>query len=52
MASRVQVEDAETQRFKAAAARLMGDINDAGDAPFRGEVQLDSKVCLSASPPS
>ncbi|EIE19628.1 hypothetical protein COCSUDRAFT_67727 [Coccomyxa subellipsoidea C-169] len=39
-----EVEDAETQRFKAASARLMGDINDAGDAPFRGEVQLDSKV--------
>ncbi|BDA46670.1 probable cactin [Coccomyxa sp. Obi] len=39
-----EVDDAETQRFKAASARLMGDMNDAGDAPFRGEVQLDSKV--------
>ena len=24
----------------------MGDMKDAGDAPFRGEVQLDSKVGL------
>lgn len=38
------MDDAETQRFKAASARLMGDMKDAGDAPFRGEVQLDSKV--------
>lgn len=34
----------ETLRLKAAAARLMGDMNDAGDAPFGGEVRLDSKV--------
>lgn len=40
----VQIDDADTVRFKAASARLMGDMNDAGDAPFRGEVQLDSKA--------
>jgi hypothetical protein len=39
-----QVEDADTRRFQAQSARLMGDMNDAGDAPFGGEVRLDSKV--------
>ena len=39
-----QVEDDATRGFQAASARLMGDMKDAGDAPFRGEVQLDSKV--------
>lgn len=29
----------------------MGDMKDAGDAPFRGEVQLDSKVTLPAMCP-
>lgn len=24
----------------------MGDMNDAGDAPFGGEVQVDSQVCF------
>ncbi|KAK9864995.1 hypothetical protein WJX84_010006 [Apatococcus fuscideae] len=30
--------------FKAASARLMGDAATAGDAPFGGEVQVDSQV--------
>ena len=40
----LQGNDAETQRFKSLAARSMGDINEAGDAPFGGEVQMESKV--------
>ena len=40
----VQGNDAETIRFKAAAANSMGDINEQGDAPFGGEVQMESKV--------
>lgn len=30
--------------FQAASARLMGDAATAGDAPFGGEVQVDSQV--------
>lgn len=40
----LQGNDAETRRFKSQAANSMGDINEAGDAPFGGEVQMESKV--------
>ena len=40
----LQLDDDQTRGFQAASARLMGDMKEAGDAPFRGEVQLDSKV--------
>ncbi len=43
-----QLDDDQTRGFQAASMRLMGDMKEAGDAPFRGEVQLDSKVCLEA----
>ncbi|CAK0785772.1 hypothetical protein CVIRNUC_008983 [Coccomyxa viridis] len=36
--------DEDTRRFQAQSARLMGDMKEAGDAPFGGEVELDSKV--------
>ena len=39
--------DDDTRRFQAQSARLMGDMKEAGDAPFRGEVELDSKVSSS-----
>ena len=32
--------------FQAASARLMGDAATAGDAPFGGEVQVDSQVMV------
>ena len=35
--------------FKAASARLMGDAATAGDAPFGGEVQVDSQVSIACS---
>lgn len=38
-------DDDPTRQFKAQSQRLMGDMNDAGDAPFGGEVQVDSQVC-------
>ena len=37
-------DDDPTRQFKAQSQRLMGDMNDAGDAPFGGEVQVDSQV--------
>ena len=37
-------DDDSTRHFKAQSQRLMGDMNDAGDAPFGGEVQVDSQV--------
>ena len=37
-------DDESTRQFKAQSQRLMGDMNDAGDAPFGGEVQVDSQV--------
>ncbi|KAL3159310.1 hypothetical protein ABBQ32_011264 [Trebouxia sp. C0010 RCD-2024] len=37
-------DDDSTRQFKAQSQRLMGDMNDAGDAPFGGEVQVDSQV--------
>ena len=37
-------DDDSTRQFKAQSQRLMGDMNDAGDAPFGGEVQIDSQV--------
>ena len=40
----VQDVDEDTRRFQAQSARLMGDMKEAGDAPFGGEVELDSKV--------
>jgi len=40
--------DEDTRRFQSQSARLMGDMKEAGDAPFRGEVELDSKVSLVA----
>lgn len=39
-------DDDSTRQFKAQSQRLMGDMNDAGDAPFGGEVQVDSQVCF------
>ena len=42
----LQPDDVETRMFKASANRAMGDINDAGDALFGGEVQLEAKVCI------
>lgn len=33
--------------FQAASARLMGDAATAGDAPFGGEVQVDSQVNIN-----
>lgn len=40
----LQGNDTETRHFKALAAKSMGDINESGDAPFGGEVQMESKV--------
>lgn len=37
-------DDEGTRQFKAQSQRLMGDINEAGDAPFGGELQLDPQV--------
>lgn len=37
-------DDAGTRQFKAHSQRLMGDMNDAGDAPFGGELQLNPQV--------
>ena len=37
-------DDDSTRQFKAQSQRLMGDMNDAGDAPFGGEMQVDSQV--------
>ena len=37
-------DDDTTRQFKAQSQRLMGDMNEAGDAPFGGEVQIDSQV--------
>lgn len=37
-------DDDPTRHFKAQSQRLMGDMNDAGDAPFGGEMQVDSQV--------
>ena len=46
MRSGVQApDDDSTRQFKAQSQRLMGDMNEAGDAPFGGEVQVDSQVC-------
>ncbi len=44
-------DDDSTRQFKAQSQRLMGDMNDAGDAPFGGEMQVDSQVhvCLPMS---
>ena len=33
--------------MRGAAEREMGDLTEAGDAPFGGEVAVDSQVCLS-----
>ena len=41
-------DDDSTRQFKAQSQRLMGDMNDAGDAPFGGEVQVDSQVGAKA----
>ena len=46
----VQDADEDTRRFQAQSARLMGDMKEAGDAPFRGEVELDSKVSQTPNP--
>ena len=46
----VQDVDEDTRRFQAQSARLMGDMKEAGDAPFRGEVELDSKVSQTPFP--
>lgn len=46
----LQEVDADTRRFQAQSARLMGDMKEAGDAPFRGEVELDSKVGALQAP--
>ena len=43
-------DDESTRQFKAQSQRLMGDMNDAGDAPFGGEMQVDSQVGHSMSP--
>ena len=43
--------DEDTRRFQSQSARLMGDMKEAGDAPFRGEVELDSKVGLPCRHP-
>ncbi|DBA94110.1 hypothetical protein WJX77_004695 [Trebouxia sp. C0004] len=37
-------DDDPTRQFKAQSQRLMGDMHDAGDAPFGGEMQVDSQV--------
>ena len=42
-------DDDSTRQFKAQSQRLMGDMNDAGDAPFGGEMQVDSQVWLQLS---
>ena len=39
-----QVDEATLKQFRASAANSMGDINEARDAPFGGEVHLESKV--------
>ena len=39
-------DDDSTRQFKAQSQRLMGDMNDAGDAPFGGELQLNPQVLL------
>ena len=45
MRSGAQAPDEDsTRQFKAQSQRLMGDMNDAGDAPFGGEMQVDSQV--------
>lgn len=36
--------DREEDRFRAIAARSMGEISDAGEAPFGGEVAIESQV--------
>ena len=41
-------DDDSTRQFKAQSQRLMGDMNDAGDAPFGGEMQVDSQVQVTA----
>ena len=41
-------DDDPTSQFKAQSQRLMGDMNDAGDAPFGGEMQVDSQVQATA----
>lgn len=41
-------DDDSTRQFKAQSQRLMGDMNEAGDAPFGGEVQVDSQVGTKA----
>lgn len=38
-----EADEAEKQ-FRSAAGKMMGDLNTSGDAPFGGEVQLDSQV--------
>lgn len=37
-------EDDTDRQFRATAGRMMGDLNTSGDAPFGGEVQLESQV--------
>lgn len=41
----LQVDDRQQQQqLERASARLMGDMADEGDAPFGGEVALDSRI--------
>ena len=40
----LQMDAATLRQFQASAANSMGDINEARDAPFGGEVHLESKV--------
>ena len=39
-------ETAAERGMRSAAEREMGDLNEAGDAPFGGEVAVDSQVAL------
>ena len=42
-----EAETAAERGMRGAAEREMGDLTEAGDAPFGGEVAVDSQVCLS-----
>ena len=43
-----QPETAAERGMRGAAEREMGDLTEAGDAPFGGEVAVDSQVCCVA----
>ncbi len=43
-----QPETAAERGMRGAAEREMGDLTEAGDAPFGGEVAVDSQVCCAA----